>query len=290
MTPAPLALLLLFVQAAAPAAPCTIEFGVLDVIGAPLPVERIAAGTPVALAPGAILAAEAMQIATRMWRSNEPITLPAYRFTYPAGTRVTALMSRRGVERCLRDALPLTGRGPGGRDVVPCLVDADGDGRFETAEIATTNMIIPYVDTRPQFRPTRRLPLAAPVTLTEDPEGVDRSRQRIHRRLRITSAGADRIEVVTEQALQVTRASISYPVGGGAPERVPADAIKWQTTGARRTVALAAGASERIGGVTFRFDRTAGGGWTATPLDAGFPQWIEHLCGGTNLTTRRIPL
>ena len=290
MTPAPLALLLLLSQAAAPAAPCRIEFGVVDVIGAPLPVERIAAGTPVVLAPGAVLAAESMQIATRMWRSNEPIGLPAYRFIYPAGTRVTALMSPRGEERCLRDARPPSERGPGGREVIPCLVDADGDGRFEAADIASTNMIMPHDGTRPQFRPTRRIPLAAPVTLVEDPQGVAISRQRLHRRLRLVSAGADRIEVVAEHGLQSTPGSIEYPVGGGMPARVAPRPFEWRTAGARRTVALAAGASERIGGVTFRFARAAGGGWTATPLDPAFPEWIEHRCGGTSVTTRRIPL
>jgi hypothetical protein len=290
MTAGSLALLLVLLgQAAAPAAPCAIEFGVLDVIGAPLPIERIAAGTPIPLATGAVLASESMQIATRMWRSAGPIGLPDYRFTYPAGTRVTALMSPRGEERCLRDARPPAQGGPAGRDVIPCLIDADADGRFEAADIVTTNMVMPYAGTRPRFRPTRRVPLAAPVTLAEDQQGVASSRQRVHRRLRVVSAGADRIEVVAEQALQGTPGLIEVPPGG-VPARVQPGPIEWRTSGAPRTVALTEGASQRTGGVAFRFARAAGGGWTATALDPAFPQWIEHRCGGTSMATRRIPL
>jgi hypothetical protein len=285
----PLGLLLLLGQAPPRSDPCAIEFGVLDLLGAPLPVERIAAGAPVAVAPDAVLASEAMQIATRMWRPNEPIGLPAYRFTYPAGSRVTALMSPRGEERCLRDARPSGTRGPGGGGIVPCLVDADHDGRFEAADIASIDMIVPREGTRPQFRPGRRVALAAPVTLAEDPQGVGHSRQRIHRRLRIASAGPGRIEVVAEQGVQSTAALVEHPPGASS-RAVPPGPVQWRTVGAPRAIALADGASERIGGVAFRFARTAAGGWTATPLDAAFPSWVEHRCGGTALGIRPIPL
>jgi hypothetical protein len=290
LLPGALALMLIAAQSPVPDPECAIDFGVVDVIGAPVPLDRIAAGAPVELLPGAVLAAETFQIATRMWRAAEPIQLPGYRFTYPAGTRVTALMSPRGLERCLRDSRPAGMRGPGGRDVIPCLVDADGDGRYESADIATTNMIIPYVGTRPRFRPIRRIRLGAPVALVEDPQGVGNSRQRLHRRLRVVAVGGGRIEVVAEQALQNAPTLVEYPLDGGTPKPLPPDPVHWRSAGAARAVALSDGGTERIGGVTFRFARGPGGGWAATPLDAACPEWIEHRCGGTSVATRPVRL
>jgi hypothetical protein len=290
LLPGALALILVAAQTPVPDPQCTIHYGVIDVIGAPVRLDGIAAGTPVALAPGSVLAAETFQIATRMWRAAEPIALPAYRFTYPAGTRVTALMSPRGLERCLRDSRPPATRGPGGRDVIPCLLDADGDGRYEAADIATTNMIIPFVGTRPRFRPIRRVRLGAPVSLVEDPQGIGSSRQRLHRRLRVVGVAGDRIEVAAEQALQNAPALVEYPLGGGAPRPLPPDPVQWRSAGASRSVALAEGGTERIGGVAFRFARGPSGGWAATPLDPAFPEWIEQRCSGTSVATRPVRL
>jgi len=272
--------------AAAQEQPCAVPFGVEDIFGPPRPADRIAAGTAVAAVPGAILARESLDIAQLTWLTSAPMPLPGFRFTYPAKARVTALRSPRGVERCLRDARRY-GTGVGGRQIIPCLIDSDGDGRFEAADIVPTNVIIPYEGTRPQFRVMRRVELPAPVALEEDPEGLDHSRYRVHRRLRILSAAADSVTIVAEH-VQASSETVPQepPPEGTAPKP---GAIAFQRVGAPRRVALADGATETIGGIRFRIARSPAG-WSLTPLDPAFPSWIAYSCAGSTVRRRPPPL
>lgn len=269
-------------------ADCDTGPGVIDIWGAPLPLEAVAVDVPVSIAPDTVIALEVAQVASRMWRTQQELHLPGLNFTYPAGIRVTAMRSHRGDERCLRDAVP-AGTGPRRGEVIPCLLDEDGDGRFETVEIFNLNAIIPYAGTTPRFRPRQRVSLSEPVTMEEDPQGVGSSRIRIHRRLRVTEMGGDAITVVVEHATQSARALMSYPVGGGGPSPVPLGEISFRTSGAPRAVALIDDAVNQIGGLRFRVERAANG-WTLTPLDRVFPEWLAYRCWGTQITTRVIPL
>lgn len=151
------------------------------------------------------------------------------------------------------------------------------------------NAFVPFVGTRPRFRPVRRTALAVPVTLAEDPQGIGSSRIHVSRRLRIISSTPDSIEVVAQQVTQHRPALISYPVGGGTPERVPPEPMSFRQLGDARSVRLADGAVERIGGLRFRIARAASG-WTLTPLDPSFPAWLDYRCGGTQVVSVTIPL
>ena len=267
---------------------CEVEEGVVDIWGAPLPVEPVASGQVVAAKPNAILAQETLQIATRMWRTREALELPGESFVYPAGVRVTALMSPRGEEKCLRDATR-PGTGIRGGEIVPCLSDADGDGRFEVAESFRLNTLVPFEGTKPQFRPLKHWTLASPVDLSEDSQGVDNSRMRILRRIRVVAIAAERIDVIAESATQHAPASISYSMTGGGIAPVPRGPIDFEPLGPPRSFVLRDGAVERIGGIRFRLEK-AGSGWLLTPLDRAFPEWLAYKCGGTQVVTRAIPL
>jgi hypothetical protein len=156
---------------------CETGPGVVDIWGQPLPVAGVEIDAPVAVAPEAVIAHEVVQVASRMWRTQQDLRLPNLNFTYPAGVRVTAMRSHRGDERCLRDALPRRA-GPRRGELVACLIDEDGDGRFETAEMFDLNAIVPYDGTTPRFRPRQRISLSEPVSMEEDPQGIGSTHMR----------------------------------------------------------------------------------------------------------------
>lgn len=271
--------------AVAPRPACPVETGVQDIFGAPVLHRPIAANQPVAIAPGAVLALEEMRIATRIWRSERPIALTGrHAFTYPPGVAVTALRTEAGERRCLRDALGYR-RGPSRGRLIPCLIDADGDGAHEAAELFRRESMELLGGRRAQFNRIALVQLAEPVRLAEDPAGLERGRFAALRRVVVVAAGPDHavVELGHASLLAWQTEPSSLPARRGRPVAVP-DYRAWP--GSRRAIRFTDGATETIAGVRFRIERSMAG-WTATPLDARFPRWIELECEGAVVRTGR---
>jgi hypothetical protein len=274
---------------------CPVETGVQDIFGEPALRTPVASNRPVIVLPGAVVAEEQMQVSTRIWRSDQPVVLTGRAaHTYPAGSPVTALRSEQGERRCLRDATS-TGHGPSPRRLLPCLIDADGDGLYEAAEIFSRDAVVTYFGRRARFRRISLSPLASPVRLVEDAGGLETGRMVAIRRVQVVEAGLDTavVEIVhgslaawrldpvalTGADGRVNRYSRSRQGSATQPDLRP-----WP--GSRRTVPLADGATETIGGMPFRIGR-ASDGWTMTPLAERFPRWIHYDCEGSTIRIGR---
>lgn len=287
----------LLLAAAPPRAgePCVVETGVQDIYGEPVLRTPVAANRPVLVQPRAVLAQEQLQVSTRIWRADQPIVLTGRgAYTYPAGAPITALRSEQGERRCLRDAVAF-GEGPSRGRLLPCLIDAAGDGLYEAAEMFSRNSVVTYWGRRARFRRIALSPLANAVRLTEDPAGLETGRLVAIRRVQVVETGVD------TAAVEIAHGSLAAwrlePVTlTGADGRVnryarsrrgsPTEPDLRPWPGSRRTVRLADGATETIGGMRFRIGRSAEG-WTMTPLAERFPRWIQHDCEGSTIRIGR---
>jgi hypothetical protein len=278
--------------AAQPSAECPVEGGVQDIYGKPLLLQGIASGKPVSLAPDAILALEKMQYSTLIWRTDQPFRIARTRLLYPAKSQVTALRTDTGARRCLRDATA-DGDGLGSGHLMPCLVDGDGDGRFETAHLFREDAIITTSGKRSKFKSPRIAPVEPPVGLTEDPNGLGMTREYAFRRLRVTALAGATARVASEIATQAASDLPAFPglrTAGGkmvVPAQPRSPGVlelppEYQRLGATISVPLADGEIAEVDGLRLRVTRTSDG-WTMTPLSTAFPAWIHIECEGARL-------
>lgn len=273
---------------------CSLDGGVSDVFAEPILFERIALGTPIVLHEGAILASETFGVATKIWRLDQTLKLAApYSFSYPAGARVTALMSPDGAKRCLRDAVPL-GSGPRGGQLLTCLIDEEGDGSFEAAELFDTSAF--FAPHAARFVRKAEVLLSSRVTMREDNAGLDRSRMNLRRRLRVVGLSETRVTTVAEDAResvalpnvlydpQVNAGKLTFRKRPLVPQVQPEPTYRARA-GSTKTTVLEKGQHE-IAAVPFRIARD-GQTWSATPLADRFPQWLSLACDGTQLRASR---
>ncbi|HEX8642899.1 MAG TPA: hypothetical protein VF702_03185 [Allosphingosinicella sp.] len=216
-----------------------------------------APGAPVALRPvrlarDAVLAEETQHLGDVTWRTTGPVEIAqAPRHVFPAGSVVTLMRTPHGELQCFMQAA-FSGEDPRGRTgTVTCLADADGDDRYETAQL----MDVPGGTLRP-------IPLPAPVAFESvHPRDAGGEPFLAFRRVRLVSLDRDRARLFVEHRVaQGTNDS-------GFAEK-PA---------LTRMIQLEPGRVERIGGLDFRIERGEGG-WTATPLAERFPSWVRFGC------------
>lgn len=276
---------------------CTVEEDAQSLWGEPVLLQKVAAGIPVEAAAEAVLALEKVQLTTQTWRTDREMTLPSqFRVDPPAGTLVVAMGSRQGVRRCIRDD-PAVNR-PVMTAGIPCLVDMDRDGRYETVEFYKERALIPMGRAKARFVLSRRLTLPAPLGLVDEPQGTGFTRLFAFRRLRIVDVAGDTLRVMTDIARQ-NAADESTTIGKDRRGRI--GLVRQQSPGMRglppeympqarslRTVALSDGAVQTIAGIRFRISRS-GPKWTLTPLDERFPAWIRRACDGARLHIGNAP-
>lgn len=267
------------------AAECPVPGGVQDIFGAPTVLKAIAVGVPFKLDVGTEVASETLQVATQVWRLDSAAVMPRA-YSFPSSALVTALYAPDGPRRCLRDALQ--GLGP---PFLACLVDADGDGAFETAELYDDKLFY-RPDGEKRFRLKRTLSLASPVTMRVDPSGLSYNRVAFKKRVKLVSIATAEATFTSEYGqydnsppalfydpAKRTQTYRAWPVD--PTTREPQVAYKGAAKN-QQVVALIDGARIEVGGIGVRIDRREAG-WTATPLEPRFPEWIRFGCGGTEL-------
>jgi hypothetical protein len=255
----------------------------------------IEAGRPVAIGPGAVLAHEIVQYHHPSWRTPAAIRLPGPdALLYPAGTPVTMAFVNFGDLRPCLPSPPETDRRVGRTRLLLCLVDGDGDGRYEAVERlgSVVGAHVPMISDR------GTVPLPAPLRLVDDPRGDPMFRNHAHRRLVVTALDGDDATFVvrdTIHELQEVRtpgeAGVFEPGPDGSriyrspppdpaiPEPGRGDHVSGR---GGRIVRLADGALVELAGLHLAIAR-AGTGWTATPREPRFAPWIARQCGGRRL-------
>jgi hypothetical protein len=240
----------LLVGAAAP--PCTRVADFHRVFRPPDRLRAIAAGKPVAVAPGEVVAEEMVHMAAAGWMLAEPLTLRwgGKRHVYPAGEPVWLVSTPDGILKCLLPAA-ISGRGAGAKfGLVVCLGDPAPDRRYHSILLQGPGA------------GSTRFPLEGSTALGAALEaGVED--YDAHRRIRIASVDGDRVGLTVEYAIDA----------GGGPGRFVVDEA------GERSVELRAGETVTAGGLRFRAERS-GEGWTLTPLDGAFPAWLRIDCNG----------
>jgi hypothetical protein len=272
----------------------------------PVAVGPIAAHRPVDVATDAVLAHEVVRIAHRGWRLGAELRLPLDDvYVYPVGTALGPqhlFAPQRTIHMCLprvpaEISPPPAFRRQFATGMLPCLVDRDGDGRYEQVDLHDTYFGMHV----PQVRLARSVQLPVPVQLTEDLTGVESNRHHLHRR--ITSIiTVNAVWLAVEHAFQEPERGGdigSFVDGpGGAhvyqlpePVLLPPEPTGGPLTYAvdadeTRSVKLIHGAVVEAGGVHFRVARR-GNGWTMIPLESRFPRWIRFGCSGRSLILGR---
>jgi hypothetical protein len=265
---------------------CPVERGVEDIFAAPVIVRPIAVGRAVPVRPGAAVASEEVALVTRTFRADRPIRLRGkHSYAYPPDARVAALRTAAGERRCLRD-LPRGSRGPNGGQTVACLIDGDGDGAWEAAELFRSQEAFPLFGARARFEPSGLAPLADPVRLAEAVPEVPDNHFAAFRRISVAGVTGETAELRVEHASLRERVSFRDRDGRTVTIGPRGRPVFEPWPGGNRTVRLVDGAVESVGGIRFRIAR-AGPGWTITPLDAQFPEWIAYQCGGSHLQIGR---
>jgi hypothetical protein len=265
---------------------CAVERGAEDIFAAPVPVRPIAVGRAVAVRPGAVVASEEVALVTRTFRADRRIGLRGkHPYSYPPEVRIAALRTAAGERRCLRD-LPRGARGPSGGQTVACLIDGDGDGAWEAAELFPWQEAFPLFGVQARFERVELAPLAEPVRLAEAVPEVPGNHFAAFRRISVAALTGETAELRVEHASLRERLSFRAPDGRTETVGPRGRPVFEPWPGGNRTVRLVDGAVESVGGIHLRIAR-AGAGWTVTPLDARFPEWIAYLCGGSHLQVGR---
>lgn len=127
--------------------------------------ERETGGRTVALAADAIAARESYVVAAARMATDRPIALAAPALALPAGTIVVARTGAPDQTRCLVTQATLGGT-PGPQYDDACLVDRDGDGRFETLHFIAEDKNVPARDAAIAPVGLERLPAAPDPNLT----------------------------------------------------------------------------------------------------------------------------
>jgi len=270
-------------QSAASQQSCAIEEGAEDMLAAPT-VQPIAAQRAVRLRPGAVLALESAAVVTRAYRPDRPVRLTGeFAVAYKNDVLLSAVRTEAGERRCLRD-FEGGAQGPQNGGLVACLVDADGDGAYEAADLFRRDEVASFG--RPaRFARVAQAPLEQPVRLAEAAPPVPPGHLAAYRRILVAALSPGSVD------LQVEHATLA-PVGAmrqasGRLESFPRGTPKYQPIeGGRTTVSLADGAVATAGGLRFRIARD-GRRWTMTPIDERFPAWIAFDCGGSRLRIGR---
>ncbi len=251
---------------------------------------------------GNVIAEEVMQVATEGWRLRNALGLADEGLEFPAGTPLEAAYRSRE-RRCLPHA-------PGARDTesaraprrmpgrgrLACLVDADGDGRFEQVRMYGTD----YAMHVPQERLYRTIALPSPAVLEPDPFGDRLSRRRFTRRLSIGTVQGDRVRFIVSHRVDNRIDNRDEGVwdeapGGGHVYRLqPQLPIPLQYAGqdpsanslSGEMVRLVEGETIEVGGLRLMVegDSPSFPGMLSLRASAPrFPRWIHFGCGGRSL-------
>ena len=187
-----LPLLLLTLQGqAAPSPPC-----------ARLPDDRLphlapefvgpgARGAPVPVADGTIFARDAAETVMQAWRLPTELRIQTggLILVYPEGLEIRPVGYNELHRICLPAATPRRPRRAG--RLQPCLVDGDGDGRFEQIEVRAWNPGMQIIRVRIADRQT----LARPLRPGPEPAGAALSRTRYQRGLIMRVLRPDRVDL-----------------------------------------------------------------------------------------------
>jgi hypothetical protein len=261
---------------------CPVENGSEDMLVAPV-VQPIASERPVRLRPGATLALEAVALVTRAYGTDRAIRLAGdFPFTYKSGALVSAIRTEGGERRCLRDFVD-GAQGPDNGGLVSCLVDSNGDGAYEAADLFRRSDIAVYG--RPaRFERVAQVPLEQPVPLAEAAPLILPGHLAAFRRIVVSALSGDSVSLRVEHATLAPVAALRRV--DGRLEAPPRGAPKFEPIGGGLVnVPLAEGVAT-AGGIRFRIGRD-GRRWTMTPLDPRFPDWIAFDCGGSRLRIGR---
>lgn len=270
----------------------------------PLVVAGIAAHRPVEVAADAVLAHEVVRLAHQGWRLGAELRLPLDEvYVYPVGTAIGPqhlFAPQRTIRMCLprvpEEIAPPPIRGNRlGTGMLPCLVDRDGDGRYEQVDLHDTDFNAHV----PRVWLARSVQLPVPAMVTADPEGLEWPRYHFHRRIRSSEIEGGAVWLLvdhTSHELERRDDNGSFVDGPGgahlyqppAPAPPPPDPAGEQlfpyflNGKETRSVRLVHGAVVEAGGLRFRVARR-GEGWTMTPLASWFPRWIRFGCGGRSI-------
>jgi hypothetical protein len=159
-----------------------------QLLAAPQLRDRETGGHDVAVAPDAVIARESYVVASARMATVEAIAVGApFALAFPAGTTVAVRTGEPDQARCLvTDVALRDARGQAYSDA--CLVDRDGDGRFETVRFLGEDKA-PSNDAA-----------IAPVALRPLPPDVDRRLTWFlaERRLRVARIDGDRATILIE--------------------------------------------------------------------------------------------
>ena len=268
---------------------------------APILVSRVAADRPVPLADYAVLATEIFQVATRGLNLGRDLLVPLDTpILFPAGTPLRPVNAMQRFDAlCLPLIPPSIAPPPStarqGTGLLVCPSDADHDGRYDQVDLYDTDFRMHV----PQVNFVRSVTLDAPLPLVEDPEGRDRTRRHIHRRIEAFPVRGDTARLLVQHAFhdldlpEPPGEFVAGPDGvlawrAGAVQPAPAEPddgnlpYRLSDTEQPAEVTLADGATVEAGGLAFRVAR-AGNAWTMTPLADRFPGWIRFGCGGRSI-------
>ncbi len=261
---------------------------------APVPAGPGPRGAPVPVTDGIIFGREAVRTAMRTWRLPAEVRVRTGGLTliYPAGLEVRPERYDQLHRICLPAASSVRPR-RGGR-LQPCLVDGDGDGRFEQIEVRAWSPAMHIARVRVEDRQS----LASPVRPQPDPAGATLSLTQHQRGLIMRVLRPDRVDFAVRYSAfsLVTLGDRDRPGRWtGAPGQVqhwqppppPTVAatepptISWDGPngpGDWIAVQLRPGIVE-VHGLRIRIARAAGG-WTMQVVGDRNPAWLRLACDG----------
>ena len=202
-----------------------------------------------AVAPDAILARESYVVAAARMATSAPVSLgPPFGIDLPAGTVIVVRSGEADQARCLVIDAPLHDAGGSYSDA--CLVDRDGDGRFETLHLLGE-----------EKAPSRDVAIA-PLALQPMPPAADPRLTwfLVQRRLRVARIDNDRAGILVESSID--------PGGEGG--------LGWRAIaapGLAGWLRLREGETARLGGLRLTVHAGPTGGWQIA-TDGEFAPWL----------------
>ena len=244
--------------------------GMRSLFDRPIVQLRETGGRTVRLEAGAILAQERYLVPPLRKAIDADVTVgPPFRMRFRAGDLLLVRAGDPERSHCLLpDPLPRDADGVAYADV--CLVDSDGDGRYERARFQPED---------PDRRPLD-LPIA-PVALRTLPPSDQPGLLSViaEQRLRVLRVGRDRATIQVESRL----------VPGGAANFPDIWSVSTGTREREVQLRLEEGGTARLAGLQLRATRDASGVWQAI-VEGAFDDWLVLSEGNTVIDTGAVTL